>query len=184
MAPITQGSVLEAERLAFGVADGHPLPVVPSPVQLDQGEVLHARLDAEGWRYHAVDVVYEQQRVVAGGVVTFGLAAALAGFGNRRTRRRAEELAAPQWRPLGPMPVLSTNQRLLVFHEGLWQSVWYSGICQMIPSPEDGRLELRFEADPPYLLCGEWVPYLTVVVATVLAQTYGVNALAAVLQVP
>jgi hypothetical protein len=181
--PITHGSVLEAERLALRVADGHPLPVVPSPVQLDQGEMLHARLDAEGWRFHSVDVVYEQERMFAGGVVTFGLAAALAGLGNRRTRRRASELAAPQWRPLGWMPVLATNERLLALHEGVWQSVWYSGICQLIPRPADGYLELRFEADPPYLLSGEWVPYLTVVVTTALAQTYGVDAVATILQV-
>jgi hypothetical protein len=145
--------------------------------------VLHASLDADGWRFHGVDVVYEQRRVVAAGIVTFEVAAALNSIGNRRARRRAEELAQPRWRPLGRMPVLATNQRLLVFHEGVWQSVWYAGICRLIPSPVEGRLEVVFEADPPYLLVGEWVPYLTVVITTVLAHTYGVDATAALLQV-
>lgn len=173
----------EAESLAAAIAHGWPLPTLLSPVLLAEAEVLHARLDAQGWRFNAADVVYEKCRVVAGGIVTFGLAAVLASIGNRRARRRAEQMAAPQWRPLGWMPVLVTNQRLLVFHEGAWQSVWYLGIRQLIPNVADKRLELIFEADPPYLLVGEWVPYLTVVLATVLAQGYGVDAVAAMLQV-
>jgi hypothetical protein len=183
MAPVeSHVNLADAERMADGVAQGRPLPTLVSPVPLADGEVLHAQIDAQGWRFRGVDVVYEQRRAVAAGIVTFGVATALASIGNRRARRRAEELAVPQWRPLGMMPVLATNQRLLVFHERVWQSVWYSGICQLIPSPADGYLELRFEADPPYLLSGEWVPYLTVVVTTVLAQTYGVDAVAAMLQ--
>ncbi len=170
-----------AEHLATAIAAGHPLPLLPSPVLLAGYEALHAQLDAEGWRFHGVDVLYEQRRMAAAGLVTFGVSAALTSIGNRRARRRAEQMAAPQWRPLGPMPVLVTNQRLLVFHEGVWQSVWYSGIRQLIPNVTDHRLELLFEADPPYLLVGEWVPYLTIVVSTVLAQEYGVDAVATML---
>lgn len=63
----------------------------------------------------------------------------------------------------------------LRFHDGVWGSVWYSAIRQLIPHPAEGRLELLFEDDPPYLLVGEWVPYLTVVVTAVLAQVHGVD---------
>ncbi len=35
---------------------------------------------------------------------------------------------------------------------------------------DDCRLELIFEDDPPYLLAGEWVPYLTVIITAVLAD--------------
>lgn len=80
------------------------------------------------------------------------------------------------------MPLLATNQRLLAFHEGAWASVWYSAIRQIVPSLHDFRLELIFEDDPPYLLAGEWVPYLTVVIAAVLASHYGVDAVASILQ--
>lgn len=181
--PIESQGHRAAKDLAAAVATGRPLPVLPSPVLLSRDEVLHAQLDGEGWRFHGVDVVYEQRRVVAAGIVTFGINAALTSIGNQGVRRRAEQLAAPQWRPLGFMPMLATNQRILVFHEGVWQSVWYSAIRQLRPIPTYGRLELVFEADAPYLLLGEWVPYLTVVITTVLAHSYGVDAVAAMLQV-
>lgn len=184
MAPIpSRPRASSAKRLATYVAEGNPLPLLSSPMLLSAGEVLHAQLEAGGWRFNGVDVVYERRRMVAAGLVTFGVGAALTSIGNRRARHRAELLAAPQWRPLGFMPMLATNQRLLVFHEGAWQSVWYSAIRQLIPTPADGRLELVFEADAPYLLVGEWVPYLTVVITTVLAHGYGVDAVAAMLRV-
>lgn len=171
-----------AERLATAVALGEPLPNLASPILLDPGEVLHAQLDASGWRFLGVDVVVEQRRLVAlGGLLAFGAVAAANSIGNRRARAEAERLAAPQWRPLGSMPLLVTNQRLLALHDGAWASVWYSAISQLIPSVDDGRLELIFEDDPPYLLIGEWVPYLTVIITTVLASHYGVAAVASTL---
>lgn len=172
-----------AEQLAAAVASGQRLPDLASPILLGAGEVLHAQVEASGWRFHAVDVVVEQRRLLAtGGLLTFGMATAANSIGNWRARADAERLAAPQWRPLGAMPLLATNQRLLAFHEGAWASVWYSAIRQIIPSLHDFRLELIFEDDPPYLLAGEWVPYLTVIITAVLASSYGVDAVASILQ--
>ena len=159
------------------------LPTLVSQVLLGPTEVLHAQVEASGWRFHGVDVVVEQRRLlVLGGLLTFGIASAANSIGNRRARAEAQRLAAPQWRPLGSMPLLATNQRLLAFHEGEWASVWYSAISQIVPSVEDCRLELVFEDDPPYLLAGEWVPYLTVIITAVLASNYGVDAVASILQ--
>lgn len=175
-------ALTQAERLSIMLVRGTPLPELGSPIPLSSGEVLHAQAEAAGWRFHGLDVVVEQRRpLVFGGPVAFGLAAAASAIGNRRARSNAERLAAPQWRPLGVMPVLATNQRLLVFHDGVWGSVWYSAIRQLIPRPTEGRLELLFEDDPPYLLVGEWLPYLTVVVTAVLAQVRGVDAVTAML---
>jgi len=184
MAPLGSGTrVLSTEQLAVEVASGAPLPELPSPVLLGFGEVLHAEAEFVGWRFRAADVIYEQYRPMATGLLTFGLSAVAAAIGNRRAMREAEQLAAPQWRALGLMPALATNQRLLVFQEGAWQSVWYSAIRQLLPRPAEQRLELIFEADAPYLLVGEWVPYLTVVITTVLAGGLGVDAVAAMLQI-
>lgn len=172
-----------AEQLAADTAAGHALPVLASPVLLSSGELLHAFGEAEGWRFHGVDVFVDQRRpVVLGGPITFGVGALLTSRGNRRALADAERMAAPQWRPLGLMPVLATSQRLLVQRDGVWGSVWYSAIRQFLPAVDEGRLQLLFEDDPPYLLAGEWVPYLSVVMATVLAQGYGVQALASVLR--
>ncbi len=172
----------EAESLAAGIAASAHLPTLESPLLLDPGEVLHASVEAHGWRHHALDVIVEERRFLAmGGPIVFGLTVAASAIGNRRVRATAERLAAPQWRPLGSLPILATNERLLVFFEGQWAPVWYSAIRQMIPDMANGRLQLIFEDDPPYALCGEWVPYLTVVLTTVLADRHGVNTVASTL---
>ena len=111
----------------------------------------------------------------------FGLTAAATGAANRRTRQVAEQKAAPQWRSLGHVPLLATNYRLLVLHQGAWASVWYEAIRQMRPVLVEDRLELIFEDDPPYALQGPWVPYLTVVLATLLAERVGSAAVTSAL---
>ncbi len=171
-----------AEDLAAAVAAGAVLPTLESPVLLDAGEVLHASVEACGWRHHALDVMVEEQPFVAmGGPIIFGLTAAASAIGNRRARAGAERLAAPQWRPLGHLPILATNERLVVLFEGQWASVWCSAIRQMIPDMRNGRLQLIFEDDPPYALCGDWVPYLTVVLTTVMANRLSADSVASTL---
>lgn len=171
-----------AERLAEEIAAGQQLPEVASPVLLEVGEVLHAAADAEAWRYQGLDVPYVQRRGFAvGGLITFGVTAAATAAANRRARAEAEQMAAPQWRPLGQVPVMATSHRLLVLHEGAWASVWYDAIRQIRPALAEGRLELFFEDDPPYLLQGPAVPYLAVVVATALAVQVGTDVVASAL---
>ncbi|MCU0267299.1 MAG: hypothetical protein MUF83_01495 [Acidimicrobiales bacterium] len=163
-----------AEALAAAVASGQHLPSLDSPVLLDSGEVLHASVTASGWRFHGVDIAFEDRRVLAlGSPISFGFGLLASAIGNRRSRSEAERLAAPQWRPLGPMHVLATGRRLLALHEGAWASVWYPAIRQLIPDLPSRRLEVRFDADPPYLLLGEWVPYLTVVLVATIAIERG-----------
>ncbi|MGQ0823762.1 MAG: hypothetical protein ACT4OX_01820 [Actinomycetota bacterium] len=159
-----------AIELAHRVATRGELPHLASPVLLDVGEALHADVPADGWRYHAADVSYTKPRAVAvGGPLMFGLVAGASAVARRRARREAEALAAPQWRPLGALRILATDRRLLVWHEGTWASVWYDAIRELRPCLEYRRLDMTFENDPPYCLAGPWVPYITVVVTTVLA---------------
>lgn len=166
-----------AVELANRVAAGGDLRSFPSPVLLDPGEVLHADLPADGWRFEGADVTYVAPRVVAiGGPLMFGLTAAGSAVARRRARREAEALAAPQWRPLGALRILVTDRRLLVWHKGAWASVWYGVIREFRPDLAAGRLDMTFESDPPYCLAGPWVPYLTVVVTTLLAGDRGVAA--------
>lgn len=173
-----------AVELANAVADGRELPVLTSPVLLDCGEVLHGDVTAEGWRFHGADVSYGAPRAVAfGGPLMFGLVAASSAAARPRTRQQAEVLAAPQWRPLGPLRILATNRRLLVWHESAWASVWHAAIREFRPDLETARLDLTFDDDPPYHLAGPWVPLLTVIVTTILARDRGVTAVSDVLNV-
>lgn len=171
-----------AERLAEEVAAGQRLPELVSPIVLEAGEVLHATVDANAWRFQGLNVPYVQRRGFAfGGLITFGVTAAATAAANRRARAEAEQMAAPQWRPFGPVPVMATSHRLLVFHDGVWASVWYEAIRQIRPALAEGWLELFFEDDPPYLLQGPAVPYLAVVLATALAVQVGIGAVASAL---
>ena len=173
-----------AVELGKRVAAGGALPILPSPVLLDAGEVPHADVPAQGWRYHAADITYTEPRVIAiGGPLMLGLVAAGSAVARRRARREAEALAAPQWRPLGVVRILATDRRLLVRHEGAWASVWYDAIRELRPDLDVGRLDMTFENDPPYCLAGPWVPYLTVVVMTVLAARRGSEVTGAALRV-
>lgn len=166
-----------AADLANRLATGETLPTIPSPALLDQGEVLHADLPANGWRFHPISVTYESPTAIAlGGPLTFGIIAASSAAARRRSRREAEALAAPQWRPLGLLRVLATDRRLLVWHDGAWASVWYNAIRELHPDINAARLDISFDNDPPYCLAGPWVPYLTVIVTTVLAKDRGVDA--------
>lgn len=158
-----------AVELYGSLQQGHALPQIPSPAILDPGEVAHACVSAWGWRFHGVDVSYTQHGLFAfGGLTMFGLTAAATAVGNRRARAEAERLAAPQWRSLGELPIVVTDQRLLVLHQSVWASVWLSGVRRMVPSLGERRLEMGFDDDPPYALCGPWVPYLTVMTSALL----------------
>lgn len=176
---------IAATDLAKHITVGGELPSIPSPVLLDAGEVLHADLLAQGWRFHGADVSYVAPRVVAiGGPLMFGLTAAGSAVAHRRARREAEALAAPQWRPLGALRILVTDRRLLVWHKGARASVWYSVIREFRPDLATGRLDMTFESDPPYCIAGPWVPYLTVILTTLLAGDRGVTAVEDTLAAP
>lgn len=173
-----------AVELADCVTAGYDFPTIPSRVGLDVGEVLHAELPASGWRFHGADVTYTAPRVVAiGGPLMFGIVAAGSAVARRRARQNAEAMAAPQWRPLGELHLLVTNRRLLVWRNGTWASVWYSVVRELRPDLEARRLDMTFEDDPPYCLVGPWVPYLTVMLTTILAEDRSTEAVATALGV-
>ena len=175
------GAAIDLAR--WVISNGGP-PTMPSPVVLDPGELLHADLWAHGWRYQALDVGYQAPRLVAfGGPMVLGLAALVSAAARRRARREAESCAVPQWRPLGMLRVLATNRRLLVWHDGVWASVWLNSILELHPMLDAGRLDLTFEGDPAYCLAGPWVPYLAVVVGTVLAGLRGVEPVTSAIHV-
>ncbi len=167
-----------AVELAEHVRAGGALPVLPSPVLLDPGEVLHAGLNAVGWRFMAMDVFYEEPRVIAfGGPLLMATTALAATSARRRARAEAERLAAPQWRSLGGLRILATDRRLLVWFEGAWSSVWYAGIREFHPDVPANRLTMLFDDDPPYALAGPWVPYIVVVLTASLGAERGVQSL-------
>jgi hypothetical protein len=154
----------EASRLADALRNGGRLePRTIEGVPLEAGEVAYADLSAVGWRYFGLDAVsYERRTVLFGGPYVMAIAALASAIGNGRRRRDAEQLAAPQWRPLGMLRIVATSARLLVWHERAWWSVWYAGINDLRIDRSQTVLDLFFDADPPYRLAGPGMPVLGV----------------------
>lgn len=109
-----------------------------------------------GWRYESAEVTYDRKTFMVGGPLLFVLTGAVSALRNRSARRAAQARAAQQWRPLGQLTVVATTDRLLVWHQNAWWSVWYSAIEQS--TCRDRQLHLRFPDTPPYLLDGDVSP--------------------------
>src|SRR3546814_12692814 len=69
-----------AVDLASHVAAGGHLPSVASRVLLEPGEVLHADVPAQGWRFAGADVPYAEPRAVAIGGPVIGRDSVCAGM--------------------------------------------------------------------------------------------------------
>lgn len=156
-----------ARRLSDALANGGWLePVAINGVSLEPGEAAFADLHASGWRYFALDqFAYERRTLLLGGPLLMALTGVVSAIGNSRRRRDAERAAAPQWRPLGPLRVVVTSRRLLVWFEQSWWSVWYSAIADVRAHSEHWSLDLYFHADAPYRFVGPQVPSLTVILS-------------------
>jgi len=130
--------------------------VCASGLLLPGERVISDAVAVYGWRYESVEVTYDRKTLMVGGPLLFVLTGAVSALRNRSARRAAEARAARQWRPLGQLTVVATTDRLLVWHQNAWWSVWYSAIEQS--SCRDRRLHLRFLDTPPYLLAGDVSP--------------------------
>lgn len=116
-----------------------------------------------GWRYESAEVKYERRTLMVGGPVLFALTGIGSAIRNRSVRKAAESQAAARWRPLGPLSVLATTNRLFVLHQGAWWSVWYTAITSAIS--DDQELRLTFADAPPYLLNGAVAELSTAITA-------------------
>ena len=121
---------------------------------LPEERVITDAMTLHGWRYESADAIYDRKTLMVGGPLLFVLTGAVSVLRNRSARRAAEARAAPQWRPLGPLTVLSTTDRLCVWHQNAWWSVWYSAVEQA--TCDGPHLHLQFvDAAAPYLLVGD-----------------------------
>lgn len=157
----------EARALAASLSAGRRLdPLALEGLPLLDDERPFAEVDVTGWRWMALDgVAYERRALLAGGPLLMCTTGILSALGNGRRRREAERIAAPQWRPLGPVRVVATDRRLLVWHLGAWWSVWFDAVSGVHHDLAAHRLDLAFRDDAPYRLEGPSVPLLAVVLA-------------------
>ena len=155
-----------ADRLADALNDGAWLrPIHVEGLPLLDGELAYADLEAHGWRFHALDVPYEQRTVMVGGPLLMAVTGLASALGNRRRRIEADRIAAPQWRPLGQLRVVVTSDRLLVWHRGAWWSVWYSAIVDVRGGSGSEWIDLTLDGDHPYRLARSGVTSIGVVLS-------------------
>jgi hypothetical protein len=115
-------------------------------------EVAHIKADALGWRWEPSEATYDRNILLLGGPVGMAITGVASVVANRRARRRAERVAAPAWRPLGPLVIIATDRRLLVWHQAAWWSVWYAAIVGVRHDPAVHQIDLYFGTDAPYRL--------------------------------
>jgi len=127
-----------------------PPPAIEQPEWLLPGERVHTEITADAWRYLALDVPYDRRTILFGGPLGFACTGVASMIGNRRARRRAEALAVPQWRYLGHLPIIVTNRRLLIEHEGAWWPIWFEMVERL--RAEGDSAALTFVDAPPYRL--------------------------------
>lgn len=123
----------------------------PAPEQSEwllPGERIHAEITADAWRFLALDVPYDRRTILFGGPFGFLCTGIASMIGNRRARRAAEAVAAPQWRHLGHLPIIVTNRRLLIEHRGAWWPVWLDAVESV--DRHDDFVALGFHSDPAY----------------------------------
>ena len=165
----------EASAAAIALAEhlqhGGELPQLDTSLPLHDGEALHAHVPAECWWHGAAETAYQKYRFLAfDNIAWLGLTAAASAIGNHRRRRTAAALAATQWRALGELPVLLTNQRLVLpIADTLWP-IWLDDILHVGTSPDGRRIELVCDDQPPHALVGAWVPYIKVVLDLLLRR--------------
>lgn len=137
------------------------LPPMPSPLRLDPGEVCYRATTAlvEQWCGRSVTVPHGGGSTLLFGGPAMMLAGAAAsayrrGKEARRAQRIANQLAAPQWRPYGWLPVVATSHRYWICDTGQWSWTPWPAIRQLAMDPTLPAMIVAVEGQPPIRLSG------------------------------
>jgi hypothetical protein len=115
-------------------------------------------------RYCDADVVYYTNPAVVGGSPQFLIGYALGATVQRaRLRRKARQLAQPQWRSLPLACTVVTNRRLWCHVDGQWVQFDYDTITGYALRGQ--ALTLSFTRAVPLKITGTWAPWIAVTIA-------------------
>jgi hypothetical protein len=153
-------------RLIGVVAGGGRPDPIPPTVLTRAGESQLGAMVVEAHQFCGIDVEYSTGGYAAGGGLLFvGAAMAAGAIHDSNKRRRAEALAAPQWRPIGWVSAAVTNQRLLLMMQGTWHAHHLGNLVSILPDAARYAVTMHFDRESALMLRGPWVPWLTVVVS-------------------
>jgi hypothetical protein len=106
-------------------------------------------------RYYGTQATYQQTSGLWFGSPAFVLAGLAAeSVANSAARRRAETLAATQWRDHAHVRTILTDQRLLCDYQGSWLSFWHVGVVELAVDVARWAFIVRYEQGDPLMLHG------------------------------
>ena len=161
------------EQLATGAS---LVELPPGEVRLDVAEIPYADTILGYSRFYGMDVTYARSSLLMFGPATF-VAAGLAinAMANASARRRAEAMAAAQWRDHAYVRTLLTDRRLLCDYGGQWLSFWHGGVVELSGDVSQWQFVLRYELGEPLMLHGTAAPWFAVAVAHVVYGQRGLR---------
>lgn len=156
----------EACRLHAHLASGGHVATINSTFVGSPGEQIYGDLTLNYSRFYGTTVEYSYGQTVAVGSPGFVVGAMVGNVISRHhARRRAEQLAAPQWREHSMVRTVVTDQRLWCHvRDGRWLNFDYDAIVEAVPDVRKWWIDLFFQNSEPLRLAGLWAPWCAVVV--------------------
>lgn len=160
-----------AVELHRWLGEGNALQPQPQQYFIPQpGERYFCTVGARLHLYTDMTVEYSQSMFVAGrGWTGMAVTAGASMLFNKMRKERARREAAAQWRDFGETVVHITDHRLVMRIEQTLESLWYgAAMSEFAPCWEQYAVEIGVDGAPPLRLVGPSVPYLSVMVCSLL----------------
>lgn len=122
-----KASRAEARKLTAALAAGEKPQAITVPFRLTPGETCYAQGQAELWQYLEGDGTYIHKSRGGFGLVGLAVVAGTAA-GNRSRRQRAEQEAAPRFRPVDGGTIYLTDKRFLLQGQTQWTDLWHENV--------------------------------------------------------
>lgn len=160
-----------AGELHHALTNGASLQPVASRLRLPR-EQVYGEFVLQVARYATADVTYTRIRSNLFAPTKTALAEMA---GNHVRRRRAERLAAAQWRPLGPLHTVLTDRSILYSHLGSWCRFDHGAVVELLAEPKRYEMIEFFDGAEPLRLIGPWAPWLSLATAWLLYGAEGID---------
>ncbi|MBT8227174.1 MAG: hypothetical protein HKP61_09635 [Dactylosporangium sp.] len=161
------------EHLAQG---GSLAPLPPGTLRMNPGEIQFGDALLGYARMYGAQVSYQQSSSIWFGSATFMLAGMAAEHvSNKAAQRRAEAMAAVQWRDHAYLRCVLTNHRMLCDVGGSWQAFWHQGAIEFIADLSRWAFVLRHEGGDPLMIHGPGAPWFAVATARILYGPRGLQ---------
>ncbi len=142
---------------------------MPPSMMLRMGEIQHGVASLNLMVFSGMDVEYTTGYTWGGGLIMSGITMAASAAANASAKSRAQNLARPQWRPLGMSQITVTSQRMAIQRGAMWSSLDLYSLVNIQVDLSRWTIYPTFQNEDPMLLQGPWAPWLAVVMSSVVS---------------